>query len=218
MLDWSKIDTVFLDMDGTLLDLHFDNHFWLKHLPKRYAEIHQLDQLTAEQQLIQQFNAIRGTLNWYCLDYWGKELNLNLPALKKEMSHLIQIRPFVLEFLQALQQSPRRVVLITNAHHKSIEIKFASTNLGQWLDRSISSHQFGHPKEEQQFWQQLMLAEPFDPQRTLFIDDTEAVLQSAQTFGIKYLITLRQPDSHQNIRADLTFPAIHHFNEIMPNK
>ncbi|HBT55971.1 MAG TPA: haloacid dehalogenase, partial [Pseudomonas sp.] len=33
MLNWNAIDTVLLDMDGTLLDLHFDNHFWLEHMP-----------------------------------------------------------------------------------------------------------------------------------------------------------------------------------------
>ena len=26
MINWQQIDTVFLDMDGTLLDLHFDNY------------------------------------------------------------------------------------------------------------------------------------------------------------------------------------------------
>lgn len=43
MIDWSAIDTVLLDMDGTLLDLHFDNHFWQHHLPLRFAERHGLD-------------------------------------------------------------------------------------------------------------------------------------------------------------------------------
>ena len=27
MIDWTSIDTVLLDMDGTLLDLHYDNAF-----------------------------------------------------------------------------------------------------------------------------------------------------------------------------------------------
>jgi len=38
MLNWSEISTVLLDMDGTILDLHFDTHFWLEHLPMRYSE------------------------------------------------------------------------------------------------------------------------------------------------------------------------------------
>ena len=47
-LPWSDIDTVLLDMDGTLLDLHFDNHFWLEHLPQRYAELHGVSRAMAE--------------------------------------------------------------------------------------------------------------------------------------------------------------------------
>ncbi|MEC8348362.1 MAG: haloacid dehalogenase, partial [Pseudomonadota bacterium] len=27
-LDWQNIDTVLLDVDGTLLDLHYDNFVW----------------------------------------------------------------------------------------------------------------------------------------------------------------------------------------------
>ncbi|MBR42550.1 MAG: haloacid dehalogenase, partial [Acidiferrobacter sp.] len=26
MIDWNQIESVFLDLDGTLLDLRFDNH------------------------------------------------------------------------------------------------------------------------------------------------------------------------------------------------
>ena len=43
MLDWNNISTVLLDMDGTLLDLHFDNYFWQHHVPVRYAEKHKLE-------------------------------------------------------------------------------------------------------------------------------------------------------------------------------
>ena len=41
-LDWLHIDSVFLDMDGTLLDLHFDNHFWLEYVPACYANRHRM--------------------------------------------------------------------------------------------------------------------------------------------------------------------------------
>ena len=44
MIDWDSIDTVLLDMDGTLLDLHFDNYFWTEHLPDIYSRKHQLDE------------------------------------------------------------------------------------------------------------------------------------------------------------------------------
>jgi putative hydrolase of the HAD superfamily len=41
-IDWSRIDTVLLDMDGTLLDLRFDNWFWQELIPSRYAAAHGL--------------------------------------------------------------------------------------------------------------------------------------------------------------------------------
>ena len=41
-LPWPEIHTVLLDMDGTLLDLRFDNHFWRELVPERYAERHGL--------------------------------------------------------------------------------------------------------------------------------------------------------------------------------
>ncbi|NLD01354.1 MAG: haloacid dehalogenase, partial [Gammaproteobacteria bacterium] len=47
-LPWAHIDTVLLDMDGTLLDLHFDNFFWLKYLPQCYAEKNNLSLAQAD--------------------------------------------------------------------------------------------------------------------------------------------------------------------------
>ena len=38
MIDWNAINTVLLDMDGTILDLHFDNYFWKEYVPQKYAE------------------------------------------------------------------------------------------------------------------------------------------------------------------------------------
>src|SRR5215831_5340508 len=34
---WDLIDTVLLDLDGTLLDLAFDNYFWREVIPAAYA-------------------------------------------------------------------------------------------------------------------------------------------------------------------------------------
>ena len=78
----------------------------------------------------------------------------------------------------------------------------------------ISSHDYGAPKETPAFWNALMGERPFNPERTLFMDDSEYVLDSAKAFGIADLITLRQPDSTVPQRAVTRFPAIHHFDEI----
>ena len=87
MLNWSLINTVLLDMDGTLLDLHYDNHFWLEHVPRRYAEKHALSLEAAKEALRGRYRQAEGTLDWYCVDYWTRELNLDIALLKEEVDH-----------------------------------------------------------------------------------------------------------------------------------
>lgn len=215
MIDWNDIDTVLLDMDGTLLDLHFDNYFWLTHLPRRYAETHGVDIDTAQQKLMAHIKAHEGTLKWYCLEFWSESLALDIRALKEEIKEKIQVRPFVVEFLRRLRALNKKLVLITNAHPQSLDLKLEVTAIDQWLDMIISSHQFNEPKEAQAFWKALLAHEHFNPERTLFIDDTVRILNSAKNFGIKHLLCIHQPDS-QKQRSVAEYPAIHHFDEIMP--
>ena len=216
MIEWDAIDTVLLDMDGTLLDLHYDNYFWSHHVPQRYAEIHQQDEDESRQRLNALFEQARGTLAWYSLDYWSDQLSLDIPALKREVQHMIKVRPHVEEFLYRLQRSPKRVLLVTNAHRKALDIKLARTELGDWFDEIVVSHDLRAPKEDVEFWQRLQQLHPFPPERTLLIDDTESVLDAAHLYGIAHLLTLLQPDSQLQKRLDTRFPGIHHFDEIMP--
>jgi HAD superfamily hydrolase (TIGR01509 family) len=215
MIDWKSIDTVLLDMDGTLLDLEFDNFFWNQHLPKVYAETHKLSEADAQLQMNTKFNIGRGTLNWYCLDHWSQQFQLDIPSLKREQSHRVALRPLTVEFLQQLKKSPVNVVMVTNAHPETLAIKMEKIDITMWFDRIVVSHDLNAAKEEQEFWHKLQQLNPFDPARTLLIDDTEAVLDSAKRYGIAHLITLLQPDSQQPNRLETTYPAIHHFDEIM---
>jgi len=215
LVDWNQIDTVLLDMDGTLLDLHFDNFFWLEHLPKRYAEIHKVDFATATHRLNENISQYEGTLQWYCLEFWSRQLDVDIRSLKEEVKHKIQIRPHVKEFLARLRKHHKKCLLVTNAHPQSLSLKLDVTEIDKDLDIIISSHEFNQPKEAQAFWRALQAREYFDPARTLFIDDTARILESAKTFGIKYLLGIHQPDS-QKARTMDAFPAIHHFDEIMP--
>lgn len=216
MIDWKNINTVLLDMDGTLLDLHFDSHFWLEHLPHRYAELHKLEKSSVQTNLIAQIMAEKGRLNWYSLDYWSERLGVDILALKREIQHLIGFRVDALDFLQWLKVAHPRVVLATNADRKSLALKLPLTGLEEYVDFIFSSSDIGIPKEDQGYWHALMEVDPFDPATTLLIDDNESVLASAQAFGIAQLITISQPDSHSPLRQMTEFPAITRFAELQP--
>ena len=213
--DWRQIDTILLDMDGTLLDLHFDNHFWLEHVPRRYAEARGIDVEEARKALKAQYRAIEGTLDWYCLDHWSGVLGLDIAMLKQEVDHLIQVHPYVPAFLARARGLGKRLVLLTNAHQKSLALKMEKTRLAGCFDAVISAHDLGLPKEDPAFWEQLARIEPYDRQRTLFIDDSPAVLESARGAGIAHLIAIQRPDSRQPPREIADFPAIDDFSALL---
>ena len=216
MLDWSRIDTVLLDMDGTLLDLHFDNHFWLEHVPVRYAEARGLDLAAAKTELLRRYRDIEGTLDWYCVDHWSRELGLDIALLKQEVDHLIQVHPHVPEFLEALAASGRRRVLVTNAHQKALALKMDKTRLAGHFDRIVCAHDIGLPKEHAGFWPRLHAIMPFDPATTLFVDDSLSVLRSAARYGIGQLLAILAPDSRQPVRVVDEFPAVTDFSTLLP--
>jgi 5'-nucleotidase len=208
MLPWKDINTVLLDMDGTLLDLHFDSHFWLEYLPACYARHHGQDIGWAKAEIYGIMHARRGQLEWYCLDYWTRELGLPVAELKRDVAHLISLRPDAEAFLKALQRSGRQVILITNAHRDALSLKLERVELRTYFQRLISSHDFGFPKEAQAFWHALQEEVPFDPERTLFIDDSLDILRSAGRYGVAHLLAVRQPDSSQPIRDTQEFDAV----------
>ena len=214
MINWRIIDTVLLDMDGTLLDLHYDNHFWMTHLPERYASLNNISIDQSQKQLSDHIKAIEGTLNWYCLDYWSETLGVDIPQLKRETKDKIKKRPHVSEFLQALKANKKLVYLVTNSHPAGVDLKLEETDIEQHFDAIVSSHQFRYPKERQEFWRAFHSDRPFDRERTLFIDDNLNVLNAAVEFGIKHILGIHQPDS-QTHRLLTQVPAIHHFDELL---
>lgn len=215
LLDWSRIDTVLLDMDGTLLDLHFDNHFWQEHLPRRYRETHGPAALDHDE-LIAKFHAHAGTLAWYSVDFWAGELALDVMRLKEEVAHLIAVHPHVEAFLAAVRASGRRLILATNAHHKALTLKLARTGLEPHFDAIVVSHSFAAPKESPEFWQRFRAVEAFDPARTLLVDDSLPVLDAARRFGIGHLVAVRRPDTRQPPKATGDYPALDDFSQLMP--
>lgn len=216
MLEWNKIDTVLLDMDGTLLDLNFDNHFWQEFVPLKFSEKEGVSLTDAKLRLAPEFKKMEGQLEWYCLDYWSRILELDITGLKLEISGLIAVLPHVIEFLETVRESKRRLLLVTNAHRGSLGLKMEKTCLQPFFDDIISSHDFGVPKEQDGFWPRLQQRQPFFVNKTLLVDDSLAVLHSARRYGIEHLVSVSKPDSSRPVKLITDFPAIEDFRELMP--
>jgi putative hydrolase of the HAD superfamily len=202
-------DTVLLDMDGTLLDLAFDNYFWLELVPRCMARARGLPEDEVRPELLARFAAMRGTLEWYCIDYWEAELGLDLRALKSASSHRVRFLPGAEDFLRRLQaDGRRRVVLVTNAHRYTLDVKRAVAGLDRYLDHFVSSHDYRAPKEHAAFWSGLQADLGFDPARTLFVDDSPAVLAAAVEHGLAGVIGVSRPDTRQPPRPVDAVPAV----------
>jgi 5'-nucleotidase len=190
------IDTLLLDLDGTLLDLAFDTHFWHEVVPEYYGRKLGLTGPEAwEQHIRPKLRSAEGTLDWYSLDYWARVLDLDLSAIKSEHDDRIAWLPGAQDFLRRQRTSGRRLVLATNSHPETLRIKDRKVGIRAFLDVMYSSQQFGVPKEHPQFWERFRAVEPFDPARTAFIDDNPSVLAAARRAGIGMVIAVTNPDS-----------------------
>jgi putative hydrolase of the HAD superfamily len=194
-IDWSRVDTVLLDMDGTLLDLEFDNWFWRELVPRHYGAANGMSAGDAWEVIKPRFAATQGTIQWYCIDHWTREFGLDIADIKRNEQARIRYLPGAEEFLLRLARSGKRRVLVTNAHPLTLAIKDVQTGLSAHFDACHSTHEFGLPKEHRDLWPQLKTVVGFDPERTLFVDDSLAVLEAAREFGIRWIRAIRYPDS-----------------------
>ena len=216
MIDWPVIDSVLLDMDGTLLDLHFDNYFWLEFVPQQYADKHNMSLQDAKQELFSRYKAVEGNMQWYCVDHWSDQLGLDIVSLKVEIRHKIKILPHVEEFLRQAKISRKKFYLVTNAHRKSLQLKLSETGIGEFFDEIECTHDFGVPKEHREFWPRLEEKLGFDKRRSLLIDDSLPVLRCAEQYGIKHLLSIGKPDSQAPVRHTEHYTALEDFSQILP--
>ena len=206
--DWTGIDTVLLDMDGTLLDLGYDKRFWEEQLPRRVAESRGVSVEDARRLMRPIFDSTAGTLDWYCIDYWSRALALDIMAMKRATRHEIDWLPEARRFLARLRVAGKRVALVTNAHPEILALKDAQLGLCRRFDAVYSSHEFGDPKETAAFWPRFAAREYFDPARTLFADDNASVLAAARGHGIRWLFAVRRPVNRAPARAPNGFPGV----------
>ncbi len=215
-LNWNDIDTVLLDMDGTLLDRHFDDYFWLEHVPQTYAREKRLPLMEAKELLYGLFRSQENALNWTDLDYWSAQLGLDIPLLKREVDHLIAVHPFVVEFLLYLKRHDKKIYLVTNAHSKTLELKLRKTRIGPYFTGIVSAHELGLPKEDVRFWGKLQERIPYTPARTMLGEDSETNLGTAEQFGIGYLIHVSRFSSTLTPVPSQRFASIHYFSQLIP--
>jgi 5'-nucleotidase len=217
-LPWNAIDTVLLDMDGTLLDKHFDDYFWEQYLPEHYSLVHDISVEEAKAQLLARYHKVKDTLDWADLNFWSRELGFDLQELKLRINHLIGVHPYVIEFLEYCLKSGKKLYLITNAHSSTLSIKLEKTALGPWFDRIVCAEEVGLAKEEPGFWERLGQMLHFEKSRTLLVDDTEKVLMTASTYGLAHLLFVARPSSRQRVQYSCQFPSIEYFKELLPQE
>ena len=201
-------ETLMLDMDGTVLDLAYDNYVWKDLVPRRYAAARDMSFEAAREHLFGQYRAVQGDLEWYCLDHWSERLGIDVVQLHHDVTHRIGYLPGALEFLRRVHQQAVRVLLVTNSHPDTLALKDAVTGLGDYFDGVFSSHHYGHAKESQAFWRALQEDVGFDVDTTLFVDDSQPVLQSARSYGVRMLVTVTRPDTSQPVIRGSEFRGV----------
>ena len=204
----NECDTLMLDMDGTVLDLAYDNYVWKELVPEHYAEVKGISIDVARSRLYAKYHAIQGDIQWYCLDHWSERLGLDVLELHRGVNHRIDYLPGAKGFLQALREQEVRVLLVTNSHPDTLALKDEVTGLAAYFDAIYTSHQFGYAKERQEFWHALQEEEGFRRKSTLFVDDNQTVLRSADTYGVEMLVEISHPDTSEPVRETPAFADV----------
>jgi 5'-nucleotidase len=206
--DWSSIDTVLLDLDGTLLDQAYDNHIWRDLIPQRFAVARGMDLHAAYAEISRLFAGRSGTLDWYCIDYWTRTLGVDVAALHREVRSHVAWLPGAREFLMRMKELGKRRVLLTNSHPRALQVKHEQTGVLDFMDDAASSQEFGAAKEQPEFWRAARARFGFDPARSLFADDNSKMLDAARQAGVRWVYGIRHWDTKGSHREHPDHPAV----------
>jgi putative hydrolase of the HAD superfamily len=213
---FTRCETLMLDMDGTVLDLAYDNYVWKELVPEHYAKVTGIGIDDARNRLFAKYHEIQGDIQWYCLDHWSERLGLDVLELHRGVNHRIGYLPGAKKFLEALREHNVRVLLVTNSHPDTLALKDEVTGLAGYFDAIYTSHQFGFAKERQEFWQALQKEEHFVTDSTLFVDDNRTVLNSANTYGLDMLVEISQPDTSEPVRETAAYTGVKGVADMLP--
>jgi len=217
-LDWDNIDDVLLDMDGTLLDRHFDNVFFEEELPRRYAALQGLSFEESRGQLMAMYRSVEGELAWTDLHYWTDRVGIDVVAMHKELDHMIGFLPGAEVFLRGLRRRGKRITILTNAHRAGVEVKTAKTGLDRHVDRIVDAFEVGYLKMRPEYWPACQQLVGFDPKRSLYVDDDESCLDAAKRFGIVEIIHSAKSSSQVPASHSTSFGSVEQLSHLMYGK
>ena len=69
MISWENMDTLLIDLDGTLLDLHYDNYIWEVAIVEKYAAKHAISFNAAREVIVSKIKRYSGTIQAYCFSH-----------------------------------------------------------------------------------------------------------------------------------------------------
>jgi 5'-nucleotidase len=215
LFNWDRIDDVLVDMDGTLLDRHFDNFFFEEELPRRYANLHGLSFEESRERLMAMYRSVEGELSWTDLDYWTIRVGIDVVAMQRELQHLIGFLPGAEDFLKAVRTKGKRIIVLTNAHQTGVAVKSAKTGLNRYVDRIVDAFEVGYLKMRKEYWPACRRLVEFDPSRVLYVDDDEDCLTAARQFGIATIIHSAKSSSQLPAMPSADFTSVEHLPALL---
>jgi 5'-nucleotidase len=216
--DWDRIDDVLLDMDGTLLDRHFDNFFFEEELPRRYAAMQGLSFEAARDRLMAMYRSVEGELAWTDLHYWTKRVGIDVVAMHRELDYMIGFLPGAEAFLRELRARGKRIIVLTNAHQAGVAVKSAKTGLDRYVDRIVDAFEVGYLKMRPEYWPTCQQLVEFNPTRSLYVDDDESCLGAARQFGIAGIVHSAKSSSKLPPIHSSRFTSVEQLSQLVNGK
>jgi putative hydrolase of the HAD superfamily len=218
LVDWNQVQDVLLDMDGTLLDRHFDNFFFEEELPRRYAAKEGLQFEASRDRLMAMYRSVEGELAWTNLEYWTGRVGIDIVGMHHELEHMIGFLPGAQQFLKAVRAEGKRIVVLTNAHHTGVAVKSGKTGLDRYVDRIVDAFEVGYLKMRPEYWPACRRLVGFDPSRSLYVDDDESCLRAARQYGIATIVHSAKSSSRLPPAPSSDFPSVEHLSALLNGK